>query len=36
MMFGRNGRSIRCVYHGSKYDVTGAVIDMPAEPLAAA
>jgi phthalate 4,5-dioxygenase oxygenase subunit len=33
MMFGRNEDcGIRCVYHGWKYDVTGAVIDTPAEP----
>jgi phthalate 4,5-dioxygenase len=33
MMFGRNEAcGIRCVYHGWKYDVTGAVTDMPAEP----
>jgi len=34
MMFGRNEDcGIRCVYHGWKYDVTGAVVDMPAEPV---
>ena len=34
MMFGRNEDcGLRCVYHGWKYDVTGAVTDMPAEPL---
>ncbi len=34
MMFGRNEDcGIRCIYHGWKYDVTGAVTDMPAEPL---
>ena len=33
MMFGRNEDcGLRCVYHGWKYDVTGAVTDMPAEP----
>ncbi len=33
MMFGRNEDcGIRCIYHGWKYDVTGAVVDMPAEP----
>ena len=33
MMFGRNEDcGLRCVYHGWKYDVTGAVVDMPAEP----
>ncbi len=35
LMFGRNEAcGIRCVYHGWKYDVTGAVTDMPAEPPA--
>ena len=34
MMFGRNEDcGLRCVYHGWKYDVTGAVVDMPAEPV---
>jgi len=33
LMFGRNEDcGIRCVYHGWKYDVTGAVVDLPAEP----
>ena len=33
LMFGRNEDcGIRCVYHGWKYEVTGAVTDMPAEP----
>lgn len=33
MLFGRNEDcGIRCIYHGWKYDVTGAVVDMPAEP----
>ena len=33
MMFGRNEDcGLRCVYHGWKYDVTGQVTDMPAEP----
>ena len=33
MMFGRNEEcGLRCVYHGWKYDVTGAVVDTPAEP----
>ena len=33
LMFGRNEDcGLRCVYHGWKYDVTGAVTDMPAEP----
>jgi phthalate 4,5-dioxygenase len=34
MMFGRNEDcGLRCVYHGWKYDVTGAVTDTPAEPV---
>lgn len=33
LMFGRNEEcGLRCVYHGWKFDVTGAVTDMPAEP----
>jgi nitrite reductase/ring-hydroxylating ferredoxin subunit len=33
MMFARNEDcGLRCVYHGWKYDVTGAVTDVPAEP----
>ena len=33
LMFGRNEEcGIRCVYHGWKFDVTGKVLDMPAEP----
>jgi phthalate 4,5-dioxygenase len=33
LMFGRNEDcGLRCVYHGWKFDVTGAVTDMPAEP----
>jgi phthalate 4,5-dioxygenase len=33
MIFGRNEDcGLRCVYHGWKYDVTGAVTDVPAEP----
>ncbi len=33
MFFGRNEESgLRCVYHGWKFDVTGACIDMPNEP----
>ncbi len=33
LMFGRNEDcGLRCVYHGWKYDVTGAVTEMPAEP----
>jgi hypothetical protein len=34
MMFGRNEDcGLRCVYHGWKFDVTGAVVDTPAEPV---
>ena len=34
MMYGRNEDcGLRCVYHGWKYDVTGAVTEMPAEPV---
>ncbi|HLF77319.1 MAG TPA: Rieske 2Fe-2S domain-containing protein [Dehalococcoidia bacterium] len=33
MFFGRNEEEgLRCVYHGWKFDVTGACIDMPSEP----
>ena len=33
LFFGRNEEEgLRCVYHGWKYDVTGACIDMPSEP----
>ena len=33
LFFGRNEENgLRCVYHGWKYDVTGACIDMPSEP----
>ncbi len=33
MMFARNEDcGLRCVYHGWKYDVTGAIVDVPAEP----
>ncbi len=33
LFFGRNEEAgLRCVYHGWKYDVTGACIDMPSEP----
>jgi phthalate 4,5-dioxygenase len=33
LFFGRNEESgVRCVYHGWKYDVSGACIDMPNEP----
>src|SRR5207249_6970267 len=33
LFFGRNEENgLRCVYHGWKYDVTGACVDMPNEP----
>ena len=33
MFYGRNeGEGLRCVYHGWKFDVTGACVDMPSEP----
>src|ERR1700680_2884776 len=33
LFFGRNEEGgLRCVYHGWKFDVTGACIDMPNEP----
>jgi nitrite reductase/ring-hydroxylating ferredoxin subunit len=33
MFFGRNEEGgLRCVYHGWKFDTTGACIDMPSEP----
>jgi phenylpropionate dioxygenase-like ring-hydroxylating dioxygenase large terminal subunit len=33
MFFGRNGdNGLRCVYHGSKFDVTGACTDLPCVP----
>jgi phthalate 4,5-dioxygenase len=33
LVFGRNEDcGLRCVYHGWKFDVTGAVTEMPAEP----
>lgn len=33
LMYGRNEEcGLRCVYHGWKFDVSGAVMDMPAEP----
>jgi phenylpropionate dioxygenase-like ring-hydroxylating dioxygenase large terminal subunit len=33
MFFGRNEENgLRCVYHGWKFDVTGACVDMPSEP----
>src|SRR6266511_4391667 len=33
LFFGRNEeRGLRCVYHGWKFDVTGACVDMPSEP----
>ncbi len=34
LFFGRNEEDgLRCVYHGWKFDVTGACIDMPNEPV---
>jgi len=34
LVFARNEDcGLRCVYHGWKFDVTGAVTDMPAEPV---
>jgi nitrite reductase/ring-hydroxylating ferredoxin subunit len=33
LFFGRNEESgLRCVYHGWKFDVSGACVDMPSEP----
>ena len=33
MFFGRNEEAgLRCVYHGWKFDITGACVDMPSEP----
>jgi phenylpropionate dioxygenase-like ring-hydroxylating dioxygenase large terminal subunit len=33
MFFGRNEEhGLRCVYHGWKFDTTGACVDMPSEP----
>src|SRR5687768_11902625 len=33
LFFGRNEEEgLRCVYHGWKFDVTGACVDMPNEP----
>src|SRR6185312_2906782 len=33
LFFGRNEEcGIRCVYHGWKFDVSGACVDMPSEP----
>src|SRR3954462_1369710 len=33
LFFGRNEEEgMRCVYHGWKFDVTGACVDMPSEP----
>src|SRR5688500_7395026 len=33
VFYGRNEENgLRCVYHGWKYDVTGACVDMPSEP----
>src|SRR6266850_6133046 len=34
LFYGRNeAEGLRCVYHGWKFDVTGACVDMPSEPL---
>ena len=34
LFFGRNEEEgLRCVYHGWKFDVTGACVDMPSEPV---
>ena len=34
MFFGRNEEEgLRCVYHGWKFDETGACVDMPSEPV---
>ena len=36
MFFGRNEEEgLRCVYHGWKFDVTGACVDMPSRPAKA-
>ena len=33
LFFGRNEEDgLRCVYHGWKFDITGACVDMPSEP----
>src|SRR5213595_3969595 len=33
LFFGRNEESgLRCVYHGWKFDVSGSLLDTPAEP----
>lgn len=33
LFFGRNEeQGLRCVYHGWKYDITGACLDLPNEP----
>src|SRR5918994_1176597 len=33
LFFGRNEETgLRCVYHGWKFDATGACVDMPSEP----
>src|SRR3954470_11503369 len=33
LFFGRNEeQGLRCVYHGWKFDVAGACVDMPSEP----
>jgi phthalate 4,5-dioxygenase len=34
LFFGRNEEAgLRCVYHGWKFEVTGACVDMPSEPV---
>ena len=34
LFFGRNEeQGLRCVYHGWKFDVSGACVDMPSEPM---
>jgi nitrite reductase/ring-hydroxylating ferredoxin subunit len=34
LFFGRNEEAgLRCVYHGWKFDVSGACVDMPSEPV---
>jgi phthalate 4,5-dioxygenase len=35
LFFGRNEEcGLRCIYHGWKFDVTGACVDLPSEPAA--
>ena len=34
LFFGRNEeQGLRCVYHGWKFDLTGACVDLPNEPV---